>query len=253
MQIRIYLTGRVGVELDGELAVQESQFRGRQERIVFAYLVFEQARPVAREELAEVLWNGDEPEAWQTGLSAVISRLRALLSRDVLQRPDASISRGFGQYRLFLPADAWVDVEAAVRAIDAAEQALRSGDAKAAFGPATVAACIARRPFLSGDDGGWVVRERTKLERVRLRALECLARVWLANDEPLLAIEAAAEALTIGPLRESSYRWLMHAHAAAGNPAEAVKAYQQLRTQLASEFGTDPSKETEAVYLELIR
>ena len=55
MNVRIYLTGRVGLEVDGELVVHERQFRGRQERVAFAYLVSERGRPVTREELAEVL------------------------------------------------------------------------------------------------------------------------------------------------------------------------------------------------------
>jgi len=250
--LRIYLTGRAGVEAGGELVVQERQFRGRQERIAFAYLVCERGRPVTRDELAGVLWPDDAPPAWQTGLSAIVSRLRSLVASEELARLSVSISRGFGQYRLFLPSDTWVDIEAAVHAVDDAEQRLRGDDPRAAFAPAVVASSIARRPFLSGDDGGWVARERQKLERVRLRALECLARVWMATEEPALAVEAAAEAVTLEPLRESSHRLLMQAHAAAGNPAEAVRAYHALRESLVAALGTDPSRETEALYLELI-
>jgi DNA-binding SARP family transcriptional activator len=250
--LRIYLTGRAGVEADSELVVRERQFRGRQERVAFAYLVRERGRPVTREELAAVLWSDEPPSAWQAGLSAIVSRLRSLVARSELAQLAVSISRGFGQYRLFLPSDTWVDVEAAVHAIDEAEQRLRGDDPRSAFAPAVVASSIAQRPFLSGDDGGWVAQERQKLERVRLRALECLARVWLATDDPSLAVEAAAEALTLEPLRESSHRLLMQAHVAGGNPAEAVRAYHHLRGALVAELGTDPSRETEALYLQLI-
>ena len=252
MAIRIYLTGRVGLEVEGELLVHERQFRGRQERVAFAYLVCERGRPVTREELADVIWPGEMPPAWQTGLSAIVSRLRSLLTVKELQAREVSISRGFGQYRFFLPSDTWVDLEAATSALDAAEAALRAVDPKRAFGPAVVAANITRRPLLSGDDGGWVSLEREKLARQRLRSLECLAKVWLSTGDPALAIEAAAEALAVDPFRESSYRLLMRAHADAGNPAEAVKAYHRLRELLFAELGTDPSTETEALYLELL-
>jgi DNA-binding SARP family transcriptional activator len=252
MQPRIYLTGRVGFEVAGELAITDREFRGRQERVAFAYLVLERERPVAREELANVLWPGGRPPAWQTGLSAVVSRLRSLLAREALAGLRASMSRGFGQYRLFLPAGVWVDLEAAANAVDAAEAALRADESRAAFGPATVAVTIARRPFLSGDDGGWVARERAKLERVRVRGLDCLARVWLAAGEPQYAVEAAAEAVAVEPLREASYRLLMQAHAAAGNRAGAMRSYHDLRERLVGELGTDPSKETEALYLEVL-
>ncbi|MDZ4278777.1 MAG: BTAD domain-containing putative transcriptional regulator [Dehalococcoidia bacterium] len=252
MSIRIYLSGRAGVEVDGELLVGERQFRGRQERVAFAYLVSERARPVTREELAAVIWPGELPPAWQTALSAIVSRLRSLLCGPELKEREVVISKGFGQYRLFLPSETWVDVEAAVSAVDGAEAALRAGEPREAFGPAVVAETISRRPFLSGDADGWVARERERLRRVRLRALECLAQVWLAADDGALAIEAASEALALDTYRERSHRLLMRAHAAAGNPAQGVRAYHDLRELLASRLGTDPSRETEAVYLELL-
>lgn len=254
MSVRVYLAGRVCLEAEGEqqLVVDEQRFRGRQERLVFAYLVGARMRPVPREELAGVLWPDGEPPAWQAALSAIVSRLRAQFAcAGTLELRDA-VTSGFGQYRLLLPADTWVDVEAAVAALDAAEGALRTADHKRAFGPAVVASTIARQPFLSGDKGDWVMFQRQRLERIRLRALECLAKVWTASGEPALAVEAVSEALAVEPFRETSHQLLMRAHAVAGNPAEAVRAYQRLRERLVSELGTDPSKETEAVYLEVI-
>ncbi len=252
MGVRIYLTGRVGVEVDAGLVLSERDFRGRQERTAFAYLVCERDRPVTRAELAAVLWDGEAPPAWSTTLSAVVSRLRSLLDLPALRARDVAISRGFGQYRLFLPSDTWVDVEAATRAIDSAEAALRRGMPREAFGPAAVADNVTRRPFLSGGEDGWIARERARLARIRVRALECLAKVWLHAGDGELAVEAAAEALAIDPLREKSLQLLMRAHALAGNPAAALQVYQRLREELVSELGTDPSAETEAVYLELL-
>ena len=252
MSLRIYLTGRVGMEVDESLVVSERDFRGRQERVALAYLVCERARPVTRAELAAVLWAGEAPPAWSTTLSAVVSRLRSLLDVPALRARGVSISRGFGQYRLFLPNDTWVDVDAATRAIDNAEAALRRGMPREAFGPAAVADNVTRRPFLSGGEDGWIAHERARLARIRVRALECLAKVWLHAGDGALAVEAAAEALAIDPLREHSLQLLMRAHALSGNPAAALQAYQRVREQLVSELGTDPSPETEAMYVELL-
>ena len=250
--IRVYLTGRIAVEAGSEIVLREAQFRGRQERLAFAYLVCARARTIPREELAMLLWPEGSPPAWSTALSAVVSRLRTLLACDALSSEGVEITRGFGQHQMLLPADAWVDLEAAAYAIDAAEGALRASEPKRAFGPATVAATITQRPFLAGDESAWARREREKLKRQRVRALECQSEVWLANGEPPLAVEAAQEALTIEPFRESAYRLLMRSHALAGNRAEGVLAYHDLRNRLVSELGTDPSKETEALYLELL-
>lgn len=252
MDVRIYLAGRVGLEFKGELVLDERQFRGRQARLAFAYLVCERARSVSREELAAVIWPGEQPPAWEAALSALVSRIRGLLARIPLEPGVASISSGFGQYQLRLPADTWVDLEAAASAIDEAEGALRAGDPKRAFGPATVAASIARRPFLSGDEGEWVESQRRKPQRQLQRALECLSRIWLSTGEPVLAVEAASEAVALDSFRESGYQLLMRAHGAAGNRAEAVRVYHRLRELLTEELGTNPAKETEALYLELL-
>ncbi len=200
-----------------------------------------------------MVWPRETPPAWETALAALVSGIRGLLARTPLSPDAASISSGFGQYQLRLPSDVWVDVEAAASAIDEAEGALRAGDPRHAFGPATVAAAIAKRPFLWGDDGEWVESQRGKLQRQLQRALECLSIVWLSSGEPQLAVEAATEAVALDSFRESSYRLLMQAHAAIGNRPAAVRVYHRLRELLAEELGTDPSAETEALYLELLR
>jgi len=53
-------------------------------------------------------------------------------------------------------------------------------------------------------------------------------------------------------LRERAYQLLMNAHSATGNRAEAVKVYHRLREILADQIGTEPSKQTEEIYLGLL-
>lgn len=252
MSIRVFLTGRLGIAVGSELVVRERQFRDRQGRRAFAYLVCCRDRPVTRLELAEVVWPGEPPAAWESALSAVVSRIRSLVGCPRLKEPGMSLSSGFGQYQLQLPSSAWVDLEAATTAIDEAESALRNGDPRRAFGAAGVVYAIANRPFLSGDDGAWVESRRRALERQFLRALDCLSAIWLASAEPSLAIETATQALAIDPYREATYRLLMRAHQACGNRAEAMRVYRRLRNLLADDLGADPTPETEEVYLELL-
>ena len=238
--------------MDGRLVLHERQFRGKQGRLAFVYLVCERARTVPREELAAVLWPQESPPAWDAALSALVSRVRGLLASDILRGRDVSLSRGFGQYQILLPSDTWIDLEAGASAIDEAEGRLRAGDPGGILGPATVAAAIAERPLLSGVDGEWVESKRRRLERQLLRALDCLSHMWLSTGEPVHAVETASRAVTLDPFRESSHQLLMRSLVATGNRAEAVRAYQRLRSVLSSELGTDPSPETEAVYLEIL-
>jgi DNA-binding SARP family transcriptional activator len=249
---RVYLTGRLGIEVNGTLAVDESDFRGKQDRLVFAYLVSERSRAVGAEELAEILWPLAGPAVWKNGLSPVVSRLRSLVRPPPLSPAEILISSNAGAYQLHLSLGSWVDVEAATCAVDEAEGGLRTGNMRRAWGPALVAVTIAKREFLPGIDGEWVESQRRKLKRQLLRALECLCRIWLWNKEFALAVEAGTQLVAMDAFREASQQLLMQAYAANGNRAEALKTYHRLRTLLADELGTSPGPDTEALYLALL-
>ncbi len=150
MTLRVYLAGNVAVE-HGDALVPEKRLPGRQGRLMFAVLAWERARAVSVDELAEIVWDGAPPSAWQTALRALVSKLRS-----ALDGTGATIEHAFGCYQLRLPADAWIDVEAADASVHEAEAALRDGDLQGATGAALVANAIARRPFLPGDVGAWV-------------------------------------------------------------------------------------------------
>jgi DNA-binding SARP family transcriptional activator len=251
MALRIYLTSRVLVEESGTVLLDERRLMGRQGRLAFAYLVGERLRAVSRDELAEELWLGAVPPSWERSLSALISKLRALLASAGI--PDVALSSSFGHYQLLLPADVWIDVEAASEAIDRAESALRRDKAPEAWGWAHVAYQISRRPFLMGEEGPWVTLKRSELRDVLVRAHECLSEPSIWGTEPAYAVKHANEAVTIEPFRETSYQLLMRAHAAVGNRAEALRAYERCRSLLSEELGVPPSPQTEAVYLEILR
>jgi len=249
MTLRVYLTGNVAVE-HGDALVPERRLPGRQGRLTLAVLAWERDRAISLDELADVVWDGAPPAAWQTALRALVSKLRGALDG---AGAAATIEHAFGCYQLRLPADAWVDVEAANAAVHEAEAALRAGDLEGAMGPALVANAIARRPFLPGDAGDWVERRREQLRQIRVRALEVRARVALANHDPVGALTDAELVVELEPYRETGHVLLMRAHATAGNPAQALAAYERVRVRLADELGTAPSPETESAFLEILR
>lgn len=249
--LRIYLTGRVCIEADQELLDQHA-FPSQQGRLVFSYLVSERSRPVTRTELADALWPKELPPSWDTSVSAIISKLRSVLSRVGLKGSSALTNAG-GCYEIRLPQCAWIDLEAAADSIHEAEAALKAGDPARAYGPSAVAHHIARRPFLPGEEGAWVEHRRDKLRSILIRALECRAEVYLWNHEFSLAVEAARDAVVLEPFRETCYQLLMRAHAGAGNAAEALWVYEQCRKLIAEELGVDPSRQTKAVYQKVLQ
>ena len=155
--LRVYLAGKVCVERDDRL-VPERRLPGGQGRLVFAYLAAEHERAVHRDELADELWHGEPPRAWEPALRVVVSKLRAVLEEVGLDG-SAAVSSALGCYQIRFPAGTWIDLEAAADAAHLAERALRGGRPDEANGWTLVASSIARRPFLAGEEGAWVTVE----------------------------------------------------------------------------------------------
>jgi DNA-binding SARP family transcriptional activator len=241
---RLYLLGHLVLETPAGTVVGE-QLPGRQGRSALVRLALARSQALPRQALADTLWPTEPPAAWETALSAIVSKLRTQLSGvglgGVLRAAD-------GCYELRLPGDVWVDVEYAAHQLDRAEGAMRIRDVEGAWAAATVALSILRRPLLVGEEGTWLAGQRARLLHQRLRASDVLIGAWLARGEGALAQQLAEEAVAVSPLRESSHRLLMRAHLAQDNRSEAVVAYHRCRDVLVAELGVEPSPATEGVY-----
>lgn len=244
MVVRIYLTGEMCLLGSGRI-LRAERLPGRQGRLAFAYLVAGRARPVPRDELAAAVWPEQLPRAHEVAISAIVSKLRALLESAGLDRH--ALTTAAGCVRLNLPPEAWVDTETAIEAVHAAEGALRSESYTAAYGPAVVAAAILRRPYLPGLEGDWVEAQRTALRAAHVRTLDVLSEIHALNREPGLALRAGEEAIDLEPLRESGYRNLMRLHLKAGDRAQALDTYERCKDRLRTELGIEPAAETDAL------
>jgi DNA-binding SARP family transcriptional activator len=241
---RVQVCGRLAVVLDGRRC--EEGLPGRQGKLLFVYLVLNRERDVARDELADVLWPDRLPAAADASLSAVISRLRRALGTELLQGRSAP--------RVVLPADAFVDLEAARAALHRAESATASEAWTDAWGPARVALHTAARGFFPGEDADWIQAVRAELDELRVRALECVAATGLGlRGGEVAAAERSGRALMrLAPYRESGWRYLIRALEAEGNLAEALLTYERLRRTLRDDLGTAPDPATQALHQRLL-
>src|SRR6202521_4569447 len=138
--LRIYLAGEVQVE-NGDRLLRESTLGGPQGRFGLAFLVTERERAVTQAELAEALWPESLPASWTLALSAIVSRLRSRLATAGLPRSHI-ICNAFGCDQFSGPTDTWVDLEAALAGVDAAEGSIATGNPGAAYGPSLIATTI---------------------------------------------------------------------------------------------------------------
>lgn len=249
--MRIYLTDRITVEAGGR-TLTENDLAGGQGRLVFAHLAAEHDKPVPAEALGALLWGDALPKVWEKALAAVVSKLRSSLGRVGLAGRDV-ITNAFGCYQLALPEGGWIDTDAASEHLDEAEAALADGDGERAVAAATVAAALSRRSFLPGSEAEWVTGMRASRKDLLVRALDALAAGHVLAGVPAAGVAPAEEAVVLEPFREGAWVRLMTTLAAAGDRAEALRAYERCRALLVDELGIDPSPQTQEVYLELLR
>jgi SARP family transcriptional regulator, regulator of embCAB operon len=241
---RIQVCGRLVVVWDGERV--EDRLPSRQGRLLFAYLVVNRQRARSRGALAEAVWPTERPGTPDSALNALLSKLRGVLGRDAIAGRD--------EPRLVLPPDAYVDLEAASERLHEAESATSLSDWHRAWAPARAALHTAERGFLEGHDAPWIDEVRRSLEDIRLRALECVGEAGLGLGGPeVAATERAARTLIeLAPFRESGHVLLMRALIARDNVAEAMLAYDRLRTGLRDELGIVPSARVQQLHAQLL-
>ena len=239
-RVRVYLAGGIALRGPGGEIVGEHELGSRQARLLFVRLASIH-EPVPHVELADDLWGPDWPPAWEVALRALISKLRSLLAR---AGAPGSLVSGSGAYALHLPAGSWLDIDAARAAVHDAETARADGRPAAACGWALAARSITTRPLLAGEESEWLERIRRQLVDVRLRSLECLGEIWIAQGDPGLASRDAMEAIDIDPYRETAHRLLVRAYLAAGDRGAAARALETCRRLFEADLGVAPSAET---------
>ncbi|HEY7078000.1 MAG TPA: AAA family ATPase, partial [Solirubrobacteraceae bacterium] len=220
---------------------------GRQGRLLFAYLVLNRDRDCGRAELIDLLWPERPPAAAETALSALLSKLRRALGDGVLT--------GRSELRFAPREPIEVDLEVSAAAVTQAEAAIDDADWGSAADHARDVLGVDLQTFLPDCDGPWVNELRRELDTIRLRALEALAEACLRRGGRELgtAEQAARAAIAAAPFRESAHRLLMEIHEAAGNPAEALRAFEDLRVLLRDELGTTPGQAAIGVHERVLR
>jgi DNA-binding SARP family transcriptional activator len=208
--------------------------------------VLERHRTVTRDELIESVWGDDAPDGSERALSAILSKLRALLVRAGIG--DAAINTMGPGIRLVLPSDIWIDWEIAYADIERAAYFCREGNFHDAYGWALASYMISRENLLPGEEAPWLVRKRGELRALLMRAIDLLICVYRATHNGDLAIQFAEEAIERDALREQPYCELLELYATAGNRSGVMSTYRRCAEALAANAGCGPSPSTEAAY-----
>ncbi|WP_406493712.1 winged helix-turn-helix domain-containing protein [Streptomyces sp. NBC_00846] len=215
---------------------------GARLRALLTVLALRPGRTVPAAVLVDEVWDGDPPADAVGALQALVGRLRRALGH-------AAVASAESGYRLAAEPDA-VDLYRFERLAGEAARALEEGDAAKAVTAFDGALALWRGPVLADlpDRGALAARWATRrldARRGRLAADLALGRA----DEALPELAAlCAEHPIDEPLQVLRLRALRD----AGRTAQALAAYDEVRTVLADRLGTDPGPELRALHAELL-
>lgn len=244
---RIRLVGQFAIER-GEARVEAGVLAAVRSRRIIAALVIN-GNGLGARRLAERVWE-EPPATWPNALRGAIASLRAALAPIGLdgQRVVVTTPSGWA-----LDASVTTDLAEAEGIVAAAEAELESGGFGAGLAlPGRLASILGGR-VLAGDEAEWLEPLRATHLRLVERIRVCSAEAALLAGRPQLALDAADELLALSAVDERAYRIRIRARMLAGDRAGAIDCFEQCREVLAEELGIDPSAETSALYLEVLR
>jgi predicted ATPase/DNA-binding SARP family transcriptional activator len=205
------------------------------QKALLARLLISSGETVSTDRLVEDLWRGNVPETARHTLHVYVSRIRKALgdNRTKLLR------QGNGYVLSIEPAE--LDASQFEQLAAEGRAALARHDADMASRHLHEALSVWRGTALAEfSDETFARDEAVRLDELRLATIE--QRMWadleLARHGEV--VEELQELVTRHPFRETLWEQLLLALYRSGRQADALRAYQTARTNLADELGIEP-------------
>ncbi|MGW9244330.1 AfsR/SARP family transcriptional regulator [Streptomyces badius] len=215
---------------------------GARLRALLTVLALRPGRTVPAGHLVDEVWDGDPPADAAGALQALVGRLRRALGRGAVE----SVAGG---YRLATQPDA-VDLHRFERLAAEGSRALEDGDAAGALAVLGEALALWNGPALADLPDRTAIASRW--EARRLDARRAALGALLALGRPGEALPELAVLCDTHPLDEPLQALRIRALRDAGRPAEALAAYEEVRTLLDGRLGTAPGPALRALHTELL-
>jgi DNA-binding SARP family transcriptional activator/ATP/maltotriose-dependent transcriptional regulator MalT len=233
--------------------VGERDWTKRKSRLLFSMLVARGGTDVPRGEIIDYLWPDMDEERGLSNFYVVWSAMkRALSPRGSSEQGSPFVQHAHGVCRIV--GDRVIsDLDQFKAALARARAAHANADQPVELGALRDALDLYRGDVLPGDvydDWFGAVRERFKhdYEDAALRA----GRLCTELSEPLEGLSILREASSRNPWREDLYQEMLKVQIATGQRAEAIETYLLCRSRLVDDLGIDPSRETVALYEQVL-
>lgn len=246
MQVRFGVLGPV-VAWDGDGAPID--LKGPKHRAVLARLLVGRGRVVPVDRLVDDLWQEPSPGAVSSVRTFVAALRRALEPQRAPREPARLlVTEGPGYALRLAPdaVDAWrFEDEVAAAPTAPPQEALERLDRALTWwrGPA----------FAGIDDEPWARVERSRLEQLRLNAIEQRAEARLTVGRASDVVPDLDAHVAEHPWREEAWRLLALALYRAGRQGDALAVLRRARSLLLEQLGVDPSPRLRRLETDILR
>lgn len=239
------MRGGLRVRVIGHLEVEGMAMHdlgSRKGRQLLKALAVAEGAPVRLDALVDILWPDQPPVRPYDQLGVLVSRLRAVLGSDRIERTDAG-------FRLL--AD-WIDLTELRERSAEAEASLADGRVATARAAALAAVSLGRGELLADEEGQWVEASRAEVSALVAGARRVAVEAAAAAGALFTVVSEAESALSHDPYDERMACLLMQAHAGAGRTGSALAVYAALRGRLVEDLGVSPGPEIEELHARLL-
>ena len=235
--LKVRLLGGYNVKWDDKPVVITS----RPAQSLFAHLILTAGTYHRREKLAGLLWPDSSEENARDYLRHGLWRLRKAVenksnegdNHSYILADDISVAfNADAPYFLDVAIIEKVDVDRATT--DGLMEALSLYEGE----------------LLPGFYDEWAILEREHLQAVFEKKMECLVYRLQTEARWLEDLDWCERWISLGQTPEAAYRFLMMAHAARGDMSKVVTTFERCTKSL-SEFGVEPSEQTQILYKNL--
>ncbi len=245
LEVSLFGVGRV---TDLRRQVVLSDFQGVKPRQVLYLLALNGGRPLAKECLADLLWDGRAPQSWRSTLEGYVSLLRHSLQAGVSAR-DSVVQTLNGGY-LLQPDLVDVDIDR----FDMLTQEAAGQPSRHALESLRAALGLVRGPIVEDERcTSWVAEARSRwVLRVQQAAIDA-GRLSMMLGDPVSAVDFGKYACELDPLAEDAWALVIEGFWRADRRTDALRSYSRLRVLLDQELGIGPRQALQRIYLEMLR
>lgn len=224
MRLRLRTLGGMGL-YRGANPLPQTVWQSRKSRLLLAYLVTREARPTAREAIADALWPDGDPARLGSRLSVELSKLRSALgdARDAVVADRDAVMLD----PEILPVDVLDFLAEATASLamgaDEPEGSVRLEAADRAY----TGDFVEEHPYEP-----WATALRDRARTVAAEVARALADVALAQQEPGRASRYLRRVLERDPWAEDAHLLLVQALEMSGARGDARRAYRHYVTRM---------------------